>query len=48
LFMSIFSQALKTGYNVDNQFITSFNKFVKLQANTYLSKKACRYGWKTG
>lgn len=48
LALLINSQTLKTHYIVDNQLINIFNVFLKLQANKYLSQKACRYGWKTG
>jgi len=48
LIISITSQPLKTHYIVDNQLINSFIKHLKLQANKYLSQKACRYAWKTG
>lgn len=42
------SQTLKTHQSVDNQLVNSFIMCFNLQANKYLSEKACRYGWKTG
>lgn len=44
---SLISQTLKTHHSVDNQLVTFFIVCLKLQANKYLSEKACRYGWKT-
>ena len=43
----LFSQPLKTHHSVDNQLVNIYIVCLNLQANKYLSQKACRYGWKT-